>query len=192
MLTSEMAEIIIALYNLSGGDHNNGFYGRGKKAIIEKAMKSSEAKQLLKHCGDVLPIPTHVLDNLKKFVIKFIYGSQEEGCAETRAKQWKKMKKKNTQRLMPDEDTLNHICARANYLSYCQKNFKLMQHPSPIGHGWEIINSKCRPVRYTLPPLPAEITGTNELCPDDTNDDSGSDTDTAPTHDTDTTDTDED
>ena len=47
-------------------------------------------------------------------------GSNTLSCAETRASQWKKMKKKNTQRLMPDDDTLNQICYRANYLVYCQ------------------------------------------------------------------------
>ena len=48
---------------------------------------------------------------------------------------------------MPDKDTLNHICLRANYLAYCQKNFHLSRHPSPIGNGWGIIDGKCRPVR---------------------------------------------
>ena len=105
----------------------------------------------------ILPIPSLVLNNLKKFVVRYVYGSVVIGCAETRAKQWKKMKEKSTQRLMPDDDTLNHICVRANYLAYCQKNFHLDRHPSPIGNGWEIMNSKCRPVRYLLPPLPPNL-----------------------------------
>ena len=32
-----------------------------------------------------------------------------------------------------------------------------MDHPSPIDNGWEIINGKCRPVRYTVPPLPLQL-----------------------------------
>ena len=28
---------------------------------------------------------------------------------------------------------------------------------SPINNGWEIINGKCRPVRYTVPPLPLQL-----------------------------------
>jgi hypothetical protein len=56
-------------------------------------------------------------------------------CAEARAEQWRKMKKKNTLRLIPDEDTLEHICEWANYLSYCQKNFQMRDHPPPIGNG---------------------------------------------------------
>ena len=53
------------------------------------------------------------------------------------------MKKKSTQRLMPDKDALNHICLHASYLVYCQKNFHLSRHPCPIGNGWGIIDGKC-------------------------------------------------
>ena len=34
----------------------------------------------------------------------------------------------------------------------------MLEHPSPIGHGWDILNGKCQPVRYTLPPLPQQLT----------------------------------
>ena len=67
------------------------------------------------------------------------------------------MKRKNTQRLMPDDDTLSHICRRANYLAYCQKHFQLSEHPSPICHGWGIIDGKCRPVRNILPVIPSHL-----------------------------------
>ena len=152
-----MAHVIIQLHVIIGCDHNCGFYGHGKKAVIKKVMKSSEARVLSHECGNALPIPAHVLNNPKTFVIKYVYGSKESGCAETRARQWEKMKKKSTQRLMPDEDTLKHICLRANYLAYCQKNFHLSRHPSPTGNGWGIIDGKCRPVRKVLPPLPASL-----------------------------------
>ena len=46
---------------------------------------------------------------------------------------------------------------RGNYLAYCQKNFELSHHPSPIGNGWEIINAKCRPVRNVSPALSASL-----------------------------------
>ena len=100
-------------------------------------------------------------------------GSNTLSCAETRASQWKKMKKKNTQRLMPDDDTLNQICYRANYLAYCQKNFQLSRHPSPIGNGWKIIDGKCRPLRnVVLSALPSgfrfqSAMGDDELSDDD-------------------------
>ena len=48
---------------------------------------------------------------------------------------------------MSDEDTLNHICLRANYLAYCQENFQLSRHSTPNGNGCGIIDVKCDPVR---------------------------------------------
>ena len=30
-----------------------------------------------------------------------------------------------------------------------------MKHPSPNGHGWELVDGNCRPVRRTRPALPA-------------------------------------
>ncbi|KAL8608665.1 hypothetical protein ACOMHN_002894 [Nucella lapillus] len=56
-----------------------------------------------------------------------------------------------------------------NYITYCQLHYNLFDHPSPIGHGWELVDGKCRPVRYTQPPLPQQLT----LC--DYSDESGSD-----------------
>ena len=81
---------MIQLHVMTGCDHNCGFYGRGKKAIIEKVSRVPEARALLHGCGDMLPIQPTVLENLKKFVIKYVYGSDGISCAETRAKQWKK------------------------------------------------------------------------------------------------------
>ena len=39
-------------------------------------------------------------------------------------------------------------------MSFCQLYFDLHQHPLPIGYGWEMVNDKYRPVRYTEPALP--------------------------------------
>ena len=186
LFSPQMSEVIIALYDMTGCDQNCGFYGRGKATIIEKVSSASEARELLRECGDQLPIPDHVLENLKMFVIKYVYGSKEQTCAETRASQWKKMKRKNTQRLMTDDDTLTHICRRANYLAYCQKHFQLSEHPSPIGHGWGIIDGKCRPVRNILPALPSHLP--LQLADDSDNSDDGSDTEDH--SDTDTSDSD--
>ena len=77
------------------------------------------------------------------------------------------------QRLMPDDDTLQHICTRANYLSYCQRNYQLNCHPSPIGNGWHIIEGKCRPVRHLLPALPVDLACERPAV--STNDESSSD-----------------
>ena len=85
MLSDEIAAIIIQLYDISGNDHNCGFYGRGKKAILEKVMKSPEARYLLLASGDTIPITKNVLKKLKKFVLKFVYGTKKSTCAEAEA-----------------------------------------------------------------------------------------------------------
>ncbi|KAJ8380935.1 hypothetical protein SKAU_G00017130 [Synaphobranchus kaupii] len=59
--------------------------------------------------------------------------------------------------------------SRKNFIAYCQLHYNLFEHPSPIGHGWELVNGKCRPVRHTLPPLPQQLTLHD--CPDESSDD---------------------
>ena len=43
---------------------------------------------------------------------------------------------------------------RANYLSFIQKNFKLKVHPSPVNHGWHLVNGRGVPLKPVSPPLP--------------------------------------
>ena len=54
-------------------------------------------------------------------------------------------------------------------------HYDLLEHPSPIGHGWEFMNGKCRPVRHTQPPLPRELLHVPQDCIDDNSDGSSSD-----------------
>ena len=74
--------------------------------------------------------------------------------AEARAVKWKSMKNKSFIRLPPDEDSLRQHCLRANYLAYLVRHSSLKHHPLPIGHGWELVDGHCHPVRYTQPALP--------------------------------------
>ena len=37
------------------------------------------------------------------------------------------------------------------------RHHSLKNHPSPLGHGWELVNGRCRPVRHTSPSLPINI-----------------------------------
>ena len=85
LFTSVMANVIILLHVMTGCDHNNGLYGRGKKALIKKVCNSSNARSLLRECGDNIPISSNVKENLKTFVLKYVYESKELTCAETRA-----------------------------------------------------------------------------------------------------------
>ena len=51
--------------------------------------------------------------------------------------------------LLPDDDSLEQHIKRANFLVYIQRHPDLRRYPSPIGHGWELVNDCCRPVRHT-------------------------------------------
>ncbi len=48
-------------------------------------------------------------------------------------------------------------CLRANYLAYQVRRPSLKSHPSPLGHGWELVGSRCRPVRHTRLALPTHL-----------------------------------
>ncbi|KAJ8375735.1 hypothetical protein SKAU_G00063150 [Synaphobranchus kaupii] len=142
MLSEEAADIIIPLHVITGSDHTSGFYGHGKKKVLEKVMTDPEARELL--------------------------GRVDVTCGQARASKWHKLKK-CTIHHPPDDDSLNLHVERTNYITYCQLHYNLLEHPSPIGHGWELVNGKCRPVCHTLPPLPQQLT------PHDCSDESSSD-----------------
>ena len=60
-------------------------------------------------------------------------------------------------RLPPDMDSLRQHCLRANYLRYLIHQPSLKNHPSPLGHGWELASGCCHPVRHTCPALPTHL-----------------------------------
>ena len=170
----EMAESIIPLHVLTGCDHNSGFYGVGKKAVIDRLQKCKEAHYLLAKCGTQLPITGEVINDLEQFVIRYIYcDTRNKTLTEARAAKWAALKKKKIIRLIPDQDSLRPHLERTNYLTYLQKHYNLQSHPSPIGHGWQLVNGLCLPVRYnqsSLPPsieLPVTRTRTDDQSSDD-------------------------
>ena len=58
-------------------------------------------------------------------------------------------------RSLPDNDSLEQHIKRANFLAYIQHHHPdLRRHP---GHGWELVNGYCRPVRHTKPALPSSL-----------------------------------
>ena len=153
LVPNNIANVVIPFHVISGSDHTAGFYGRGKKSLFEKLQKDSEAQRLLQNVGVSLDLTEEVKADMRKFVLTKIYGIKAATCREARAAKWRKMKKKSLSRLPPDEDTLHHHLDRTNYLSYCQKHYRLVVHPPPIHRGWENINGKCRPVRYKIPAI---------------------------------------
>ncbi|MCG8430912.1 MAG: hypothetical protein MJA29_07055 [Candidatus Omnitrophica bacterium] len=154
MPSEEIAQVIIPLHVISGSDHTSGFYDHGKEKILQKVVKDPEARKFLQRVGQNLDLEDDVREDMKTFVVCKIYGEKEKNA---RAAKWRRMKRKSTARLPPDEDSLNHHLERTNYITYCQRNYSLKEHPSPIGQGWEVINGKLKPVRYNDTALPDEL-----------------------------------
>jgi len=174
MLPQEVAEVIIPLHVISGSYHTSGFYGHGKKPLMKKVMNDPESRELLKNVGDSLELVNETKADMKAFVISKIYGQNEDvTCGQARASKWHKLKKKSMIRLPPDDDSLDLHLKRTNYIAYCQLHFNMFEHPSPLGHGWQILNGKCRPARHSLPPLPQQLTPHESMA--DSSDSSSSD-----------------
>ena len=126
-------------------------------SLYEKLSKSTAARSLISKCGEVLPLSDDVLNNLKSFVIRYIYGDKQSSSLNlARATKWKRQKKKYLMRLLPDDDSLEQHIKRANFLAYIQRHPDL-KRPSPIGRGWELVNDCCRPVGHTKPALPISL-----------------------------------
>jgi len=124
----------------------------------DKVAKSPMARQQLLHCGDSLDLKKEVLEDLFKFTRHVIYGDiKSSTMAEARTAKWRMMKKKSFIRLPPDVDSLHQHCLRANYLAYLIRHPSLKCHPSPLGHGWNLVGGRCRPVRHTRPALPMHL-----------------------------------
>jgi len=143
---------------MTGCDSNSSFYGKGKKSVYDQVAKSPVAQRQLLRCGDDLHLKEEVENELYGFVRNVIYSdSNSNTMAEARAAKWKNMKSRSFIRLPPDSDSLHQHCLRANYLAYLVRHPSLKHHPSPIGHGWELVNGRCRPVRHTRPALPMHL-----------------------------------
>ena len=158
LVTDEMASCIVQLQCMTGCDANSSFYGKGKKSVYDQVMNSPVAQRQLSRCGDSLDLDEEVAKDLFKFTRHVIYGDHKsKTMAEAHAKKWKSMKNKSFLSLPPDADSLRQHCLRANYLAYLVWHPSLKHHPSPIGHGWELVDSHCRTVRHTQPALPKHL-----------------------------------
>ncbi|KAK7016732.1 hypothetical protein SK128_023274, partial [Halocaridina rubra] len=54
-------------------------------------------------------------------------------------------------------DSLRQHCLHANLLAHFVWHPSLKHHPSKIGHGWELVDGRCRPVCHTEPALPKHL-----------------------------------
>src|SRR5437867_2816456 len=74
LLSKELADIIMPPHVLTGSDHTSGFYGHGKKPVLQKVMNDPEARELLVRVGENLQLEEEVSANMKAFVLSKIYG----------------------------------------------------------------------------------------------------------------------
>lgn len=156
ILAKEIADIIIPFHIHTGADAISSFYGHGKPSVFDTAMKSSEARELLKGLGKYLPVTLQTQKDLEQFTIKYVYKDRtSKTLAEARAKKWETMKRKSTLRIPPDTDSHNFKVTRANYQAFIMLNFMNPDAPSsPLQHGWILREGKCLPERYSKPALP--------------------------------------
>ena len=125
----------------------------------------------LASCGTELPATKEVLDDLEKFVMRYVDCDTEKmTLAELWTAKWRDQKKKSTSRLPPDSDCLQLHFKQGNYLSFLQKHPTLQSHPSPLGHGWQLVDSLCLPARNDLPALPSSISVTLNITDDEERD----------------------
>ncbi|KAK7084529.1 hypothetical protein SK128_012206 [Halocaridina rubra] len=93
-------------------------------------MNSPVAQRQLSRCGDGLDLDEEVVEDLFEFTRYDIYGDHKNA------------------------DSLRQQCLRASYLAYIVRHPYLKHHPSPIGHDWELVDGRCRPIHHTQPALP--------------------------------------
>ena len=154
MLPEEVADTIIPLHVITDSDQTSGFYGHGKKPVLEKVMMDREARELLGRVDESLELEVDVRADMKVFVLFNVYGENAHfTCGQARASKWHTLKKKSTIRLPPDDDSLDHHVERTNHITYYQLQYNLLEHPSPIGHGWEMRDGKCRAICAIPSPL---------------------------------------
>ena len=153
-----MVDTILPMYMLTGDDHNSGFYDKGKKLINDRMMFSHDARLLLESVGESLEMSEETADDMKSFVIKYVYNDHlSNNLAEARVKHWQSKSKRKFIRMPPDEESMYLQALRCNYLSYICKHFDLLAHPDPVGNGWFLQNGLCLPVKPQRPPLPRQV-----------------------------------
>ena len=74
MLSADVANIIIPLHVITGSDHTSGFYGHGKKQLLQKVITDPESRELLGRVGGHLKLRDDVRDEMKAFVLSRVYG----------------------------------------------------------------------------------------------------------------------
>ena len=69
-----VAKCLIPFHVMTGCDSNSCFYGHGKLSLFERMAKSAEARSLLLKCGESLQLSDDALNDLKIYVMRYVYG----------------------------------------------------------------------------------------------------------------------
>ena len=64
-----MVDVIVQLQTVTGNDHNSGFYGKGKKVIMDRVSQSAEARGLLDNLSKYLDLGTISLQITKHMAV---------------------------------------------------------------------------------------------------------------------------
>ena len=121
-----------------------------------------DAKLLLDDFGKSLTMPEAVYKKIILLVLRYVYNNKKSlNIAQSCSLVWRRMKKKLTQRLLLDEDTLREHIQRCNYVIFMNLHYnspcaiELSSFRSWISHDGVYV-----PRRYLKPPLPPSMTVT--------------------------------
>ena len=115
MFSDEVALVIIPLHVIVGSGHASGFYGQGKKKLLQKVINDPGARELLGRVSENLELQDKVRDNMKAFVLSNVYKKRANATSgHARAFKWHKLKKKSIARLPPDDGSLDLHVERTN------------------------------------------------------------------------------
>ena len=134
------------------------------KAYFHMSYNQSPIKSVIK-LNDIMNKFTNII-TVKHMPFAFLVGDLPVHVLVTLLKaensvryhKWKAMKKESFLLIPPDTDSLRQQFIQANYLTHLVLHPLLKKHPSPIGHGWELMDGNCCPVRHhTYPALPTHL-----------------------------------
>ncbi len=145
MRSPELDSVLVQLHAFTGADAISGFFGHGKVSVLENEKKTPEFASFISDLGLQVELCPDVMEKLKKFTIKcFYHDISSHSLAEARPSKWLSMKRKSTERLPPDEDSLAQHCRIANNKCCIWKHYHEAEPaPSPLSYGRKFSSAGC-------------------------------------------------
>ena len=56
-------------------------FGHGKKEVFDVVNVNEEARIILKPCGESLEMTASALENITRFIIRYVYGNKQSNSA---------------------------------------------------------------------------------------------------------------